>query len=440
MGYTSQQGQVGFGLQSVKGTPVAATRFARLRRGSLAPNRDLMIPDPEIGGNRDVPQAYLGPIAFSGSYEFYARMQLMALFLRGALGAVSSTTTAGQSEEQTITITGTPTGGTFTLSYRGQTTAAIAYNATSAAVVSALEALSTIGVGGVTGSGGPLPGSAVVIAFAAGLANQNARPITGDATNLTGGTNPAIAITETTPGYAVRGVHVITPSDASSLPWLSVEERLSVDFESFRYTDAKIARLQFECDADGYMGGTVDMSALRQVAGFTAQANPTTVDTSPMITGSQVFIYWNGIQLPAKSMNFEIQNNMEDDDFRLGSFTLGDLTEKRRMFTMGCTVRPDDAALWREATYGGSALTEPRAGQASLGTLSIVATTFEDIQGADTPFRLQVDVPYAAMAPFAVEPSGDDVIEHEVNFTLLRDDPLAPIATFTVVDDLATVS
>lgn len=435
MGYTSQSGQVGFGLQSVKGTPVAATRFARLRRGALAPNRDLMIPDPEIGGNRDVPQAYLGPIAYSGSYEFYARMQLLALFLRGALGSVSSTTTAGQSEVQTITINGGPTGGTFRLSYRGQTTDPIDHDADAATIELAFEALSTVGAGNGTVAGsGPF-----TVTFSAALANQNIRPITA-LSDLTGGTNPSVSIAETTPGFNVRGIHVLTPSDAASLPWLSVEERLSVDFESFRYTDAKIGRLRVECDAAGYMMGTVDMSALRQVAGFTEQVNPTTVDTSPMITGSQVFIYWNGVQLPAKSMNFEIQNNMEDDDFRLGSFTLGDLTEKRRMFTMGCTVRPDDAALWREATYGGALLTEPRAGRASYGTLSMVATTFENVQGVDTPYRLQVDVPYAAMAPFSVEPSGDDVIEHEVNFTLLRDDPLAPIATFTVVDDLATVS
>ncbi len=436
MGYTSQSGQVGFGLQGSKGTPVAATRFARLKRGSLAPNRDLMIPDPEIGGNRDVPQAYLGPIAYSGSYEFYARMQIMALFLRGALGAVSSTTTAGASETQTITITGSPSGGNFRLTYRGQTTPDIAHNAAASAVQAALEALSTVGAGNVavTGSaGGPY-----AVAFQAALANQNARPITAQ-NYLSGGTNPAVGIAETTPGYNVRGVHVITPSDAASLPWLSVEERFSVNFESFRYTDAKVGRLQFECDAAGYMSGTVDLSALTQIAGFTAQANPV-VDTSPMITGSQVFVYWNGIQLPAKSMNMEIQNNMEDDDFRLGSFTLGDLTEKRRMFTLGATVRPNDAALWREATYGGSGLTAPRAGRASYGTLSVVATSFEDIQGVNTPFRLQVDVPYAAMAPFSIEPSGDDVIEHEVNFTLLRDDPAAPICTFTIVDDLATVS
>ncbi|MBM4722531.1 hypothetical protein GS439_06765 [Rhodococcus hoagii] len=65
---------------------------------------------------------------------------------------------AKPSTAYTVTIGGSPTGGTFTLSVGGQTTAGIAYNATAAAVKSALEALSTVGTGdaNVTGSaGGP---------------------------------------------------------------------------------------------------------------------------------------------------------------------------------------------------------------------------------------------------------------------------------------------
>lgn len=59
-------------------------------------------------------------------------------------------------EVQTITITGKPTGGTFTLSFEGSQTAPIAYNANAAAVQSALTALGSIGAGNVTvASAGP---------------------------------------------------------------------------------------------------------------------------------------------------------------------------------------------------------------------------------------------------------------------------------------------
>lgn len=110
-----------------------------------------------------------------------------------------------RSEQQTITITGTPTGGNFTLTFNGQTTANIAYNANAAAVVSALEGLSNIGSGEVTASGGALPGTPVVITFAGTLAGANQPLMTANAAGLTGGTSPAVTISETTPGGYQEG-------------------------------------------------------------------------------------------------------------------------------------------------------------------------------------------------------------------------------------------
>jgi len=48
-------------------------------------------------------------------------------------------------EVQSVALNGPPTGGTFTLTYGGQTTTSLAYNASAAQVQSALAALSTIG-------------------------------------------------------------------------------------------------------------------------------------------------------------------------------------------------------------------------------------------------------------------------------------------------------
>ena len=55
------------------------------------------------------------------------------------------------SAEQTITIEDAPSGGTFTLTFKGQTTAPIAFNAPSEgqAASTALDEFSTIGSGGV---------------------------------------------------------------------------------------------------------------------------------------------------------------------------------------------------------------------------------------------------------------------------------------------------
>lgn len=90
----------------------------------------------------------------------------------------------------TLTITGTPTGGTWTATVGGQTTAGIAYNAIAAAVKSAIEALSTVGTGNSVVGGGPGPGTPWTVQLT-GPAGGQALTVSG--AGLTGGTSPAIA-------------------------------------------------------------------------------------------------------------------------------------------------------------------------------------------------------------------------------------------------------
>ena len=102
-------------------------------------------------------------------------------------------------EVQTVTITGTPTGGTFTLTFSGQTTGTIAYNATAAAVATALRALSNILNADVDTAGGPLPGTPVTVTFKGQYEDTDVPQMTATG-SFTGGTSPAVAVTTTTPG------------------------------------------------------------------------------------------------------------------------------------------------------------------------------------------------------------------------------------------------
>ncbi len=114
---------------------------------------------------------------------------------------------AAVNERQRLSITGTPTGGNFTLVYDGQTTTTIAYDASAATVQAALEGLSNIAAGDVSCSGGALPGTLVEITFQGNLAGQNVPLISIGTNSLTGGTTP-------TPSVAVftQGVSFISDS------------------------------------------------------------------------------------------------------------------------------------------------------------------------------------------------------------------------------------
>lgn len=103
----------------------------------------------------------------------------------------------GTNEVQTLTITGAPTGGTYTLTFSGQTTSAIPYNATTAQVITALEALSNVNFGSVAVSGGPHPGTPITVAFGGDYEHTDVPQMTATG-SFTGGTTPAITPTTST--------------------------------------------------------------------------------------------------------------------------------------------------------------------------------------------------------------------------------------------------
>lgn len=100
------------------------------------------------------------------------------------------------SEVQSVDITGSPTGGTFTLSFGSETTSALAYDADAATVQAALEALNNIGSGNVTVTG---TNPAFTMTFGGDLANVKLPLLTGDESSLTGGT-PGFTIARDTTG------------------------------------------------------------------------------------------------------------------------------------------------------------------------------------------------------------------------------------------------
>ena len=339
MGFSSQSGQVILRSQAVQGTYQADTGTAGvaayLRSGSLGANRELMIPDPEIGGGRDVVDAYLGAVSWSGDYELYGRVDVLSTLLKACLGTAAAPVTAT----------------------------------------------------GVT-------------------------------------------------------THTITPVDSGTLPYLSIEENIGGSLETFRYTDAVVNTLHLEADANGYLMATAGLIGAKQTAGAVKSTpTPTQWDNTPMIVGTNVTVTYNSVTLPAKSFSLDINNNIEDDDFRLGSFYIGDLTAKRREITAGFGIRESSSALWRQATYGVSSATEA-GGLTTKNQLVITCQTYEDIQGGTpaTKNSLTLTIPKFALSPYSLEASGDDIIESDIEGQALRPAAATPIMTAVVKTGKATIA
>lgn len=96
---------------------------------------------------------------------------------------------------QRVEVRGAPTGGTFTLTYEGVASSAIAYSALASTVQAALVAVSSIGAGGVMvvgPAGGPW-----LVTFKAAIANSASLLALGT-NSLTGGTTPTVRISVAT--------------------------------------------------------------------------------------------------------------------------------------------------------------------------------------------------------------------------------------------------
>lgn len=107
--------------------------------------------------------------------------------------------TVSVNEVQTITESNNSTGGTFTITFDGQTTAAIASGAGAATVKSALEALANIGTGNisVTRTGSP---RVYTLTFTGTLGGTNVAQVTATSSLTYGGGAVTLSIATTTPG------------------------------------------------------------------------------------------------------------------------------------------------------------------------------------------------------------------------------------------------
>lgn len=317
MGYSSQAGDIAFRTQTAKGVYAADLETAgvgvRLRSGSITGSRELLVPDPEIGGNRDTQDALLGPGSFSGDLEFYTRFSSIGTFLKAALGTSATVTTTG---------------------------------------------LST---------------------------------------------------------------HTITPSDAAQLPFLSVYEQIGAGLERAQYTDCVVNTLHLEVSPDGYFMGTVGIIGARQVMGVADSDISAIIDQTTLTVGTNVKVLYDGTDIKPKSFALDINNNFEDNDYRLGSFYLEDLTPKQREVSGSMTLRHETSAIMRQALLG-SATATAMGGLTTKKPIVVTFDTYLDIPGATpaTKYSLSITIPSTVFEPFGFSPSGDDILEDDVNFRALR--------------------
>ncbi len=165
----------------------------------------------EINGNFVLGDKFTLTVANAYTAEFQQWFQRLCdteeleLQLPSASGTSSST-----NEVQTLSATGTVSGGQYKIEFDGQTTADIAYDANNATILAALEALSNIESGDIALGGGTMPGTPVTITFQGNLAGRNVALMTvvAGTSPLSGGGSYSIALTTAGVGYISDSVFI----------------------------------------------------------------------------------------------------------------------------------------------------------------------------------------------------------------------------------------
>lgn len=111
---------------------------------------------------------------------------------------ITANSSAGTSEVQTITPSVAPDAGTFTITFYGFTTTALNYNASGATITAAMEALPSVGSGGVVVTG--TLASALTLTFGGNLAQTNLDAVTATSSLTAASVAVTFVIATSTPG------------------------------------------------------------------------------------------------------------------------------------------------------------------------------------------------------------------------------------------------
>lgn len=209
---------ISYGGSTTAALPYNATveevQFALNGLTALAPQG--FIPDVQKVTLTGAPTGGTFTLAFGGQITSSLPYNATGAQVQTALLALSSLGPAlgGVSETRQVSLSGSPTGGTFSLTFGSDTTGPIAYNATSTTVANALNDLTSVtSAGGVSVTGNAGGPWAVTFDTQGPISSS----LSIDPSNLTGGTSPSGTVTVTQQG--ALGEAPLSVTGTAGGPW-----------------------------------------------------------------------------------------------------------------------------------------------------------------------------------------------------------------------------
>lgn len=355
----------------------------------------------------------LSRLRFSFDCDAYLAAGWLA-FAQGAAAAPSGTRT---NEIQTITPSGTISGGTWNALFliEGITdNVNIAWNATAAQIQAALEGLKSIKKGNVSVAG--TLATTVVITFIGKLAAANVPAIVVDGSLLTGST-PAIVLSTTTPGTSK--IHEITRTTQDQTPATDLIVGFETDATPAQhYVDMVVNSVTIRGEIRGKVSVELEILGSAKTLDALAYSIPACVNVNPIYTRDcRIEVGSTFISSNVREFTYTFSNNIfsgDDafpyDDIDVFRLEHGDRTSSFNFTVYGSrgdalytTAEDEDVVqvfLILGPPSGRVIIDAPKtsvkladdpitfAGEANRSALSVTGTPFFDSGTAGTPDRV----------------------------------------------------
>lgn len=359
------------------------------------------------------------------------------LYLAGG----QETVTGGTNAVQTIPAS-TATGGTFKLKLGDYETAAIAFDATAAAVQSALLAATnangdTVPAGTIAATGGPVNTTPTAVTFSGALGHQAVPLMTVDGTSLTGGTLGALTATTAGTGFT----HVATPSDNGGFwsTWVKSVGKTVVHRSQFN--DCRITQMDLEgSSANKVFQITPTFMSLDP--GVLIDADPTQVDDAinPFIytEASGTFTIDGNVFRGHSAFSLSLQWGLTEwygDD--VTAFDVVNTTATVQLNGITIILDAQGLAFYNNLIYGTptpEANAKPKHDITGLGSYSCKFTKVNPVTGGEQ-HSLEVTIPSVKWSPdlaIPANPAGGPVeFALAAEFRKTTTDPAYTITTVT---------
>lgn len=411
---------------------------------------------PEVGGELWARGSYKGGVHGEGTVMMVPRGGLglaELLFAFTGTQIVETTVTTnfgtGVNEKQQVAITGSPAGGNFTLTFNGQTTGTIAYNATATAVRLALEALSNIDPGDVVTTGGALPGTPVVVEFTGQYAATNVIAMTANGAGLTGGTSPAVAMSTTVSGLPLANKLVGNGSNGvqagnfkyrfipqsgqqGELPWYTLIRNVGGKFVE-QFGDARLGNFAFDisstnilnvdasfvsrhCGTIALGSGPSSVGAQKAGNGLPFQSIDAIVKLDSNTAGVPGAVVQNQDLNPTR-LNIGFANQLSTNEHVVGSFFLQDITNLSRTANVTYSVYLKNAELYSRTYAHGVDISTVNAGWSSSiwkGSLQCTLTGGYIVGQSGDKFIMDINIPEMDYMATPISLAGNNLVEYQL--------------------------